>query len=307
MARTIYFSKVSLDSQEVYEIVDNNAFRYSIVNNILAMLGKNYEYTEDYEYVDDEGEKHNGNVKYVLNVTNKDEESICGTIDRTASVLIKKRDELTGEMECRPVQNTDDIEFYYDVLHEYVAFLTRQRFKKNMFNESMGKILTMAAKENGMTYSFYLESFNDGMTIKEIQEQIKEDKSIKELTITYRPANPDEGMVEMAQAASRSELIRESNATERSIIYRAKGKRTIDGGASIIQEDLRRLEELNRNIPIEEMTQRGYAVVKSVNEKGDVKSTTDSKAFVRKLKFGDSFITEAKRGIVQILKKVNGV
>ena len=29
-------------------------------------------------------------------------------------------------MKSKPVENTEDIEFYYDVLHEYVAFISRR-------------------------------------------------------------------------------------------------------------------------------------------------------------------------------------
>ena len=50
-------------------------------------------------------------------------------------------------MKSKPVENTEDIEFYYDVLHEYVAFISRRRFGKNMFNEALGEILNECARK----------------------------------------------------------------------------------------------------------------------------------------------------------------
>ena len=47
-------------------------------------------------------------------------------MDSTASIFVKERDDETGEMKSKPVENTEDIEFYYDVLHEYVAFISRR-------------------------------------------------------------------------------------------------------------------------------------------------------------------------------------
>lgn len=185
-----------------------------------------------------------------------------------------------------------------------MAFVTRQKFGKNMVNDAFAGLLNECAKKEGYTYSFYVESYNEGMTLEEIKSEIKLEKNIKELTITYRPANPDEAIIDAIQEARRSELIRESNATERSIIYKAKGKMGINGAAQVIQDDLDRLAELNEGIAMEDMTKRAYIIVKSVNDRGEVKSTTDSKPFTRRLKEGGNFVGEAKKGVERILRKV---
>ena len=75
-----------------------------------------------------------------------------------------------------------------------------------------------------MKYSFYVESFNLGMSIEEMQEAVKEDKDIRELRITYRPANPDECLIDKAIEAKEKERLKESNATERSIITKQREK-----------------------------------------------------------------------------------
>lgn len=307
MERTVYFSKVSLNSSEVYSLVDNYELRFEITRNILYMVKHDFRFVEKYTYLTEEGEKGIGTISYALSIKERDDESIHGVLDRKAIIFVKERDEATGEMKSRPVENTDDIEFYYDVLHEYVAFISRRRFKKNMFNAAFGKMLNECAKSSGFEYSFYVESFNLGMTIKEMQEAIKADKEIRELTITYRPANPDERIIDKAIEARDKERLKASNATERSIIYKAKGKATINGGAEIIQDDLAKLVEMNEDIPILDLTQRGYVVVTSVNQKGDVKTTTDAKPFVRITNNLHEFVDTAKKGITEILRKVSRI
>lgn len=303
MTRTLYFSKISLNSQEVYELEDNYELRYKLTNDILYMLKHDSSYVASYTYTDDDGNEHTGDITYNLSIKIKDENGIYGVIYRNANVFVKQKDE-NGELKSFPVNNTEDVEFYYDVMHEYIAFVTRQKFGKNMVNNAFTGLLNTCAKREGYTYSFYVESYNEGMTIEEIKSEIKLEKNIKELIITYRPANPDEAIINAVKAARQGELIRESNATERSIIYKAKGKKGIDGAATVIQEDLNRLAELNEGIPIEEMTKRGFAIVKSVNDKGEVKSTTDSKPFIRRINDCEDFVGEAKKGILQILGKV---
>lgn len=305
MTKTLYFSKVSLDSQDVYDLVDDYDLRFKITNDILLMLKHGTEFSDEYSYVDEDNEVHIEPVTYKLSIRNKDDSSIHGFLDRTTNIYAKTRDELTGELKSHPVPNTEAIEFYYDVLHEYIAFSVKRYFRHNMFNEAFAKLLNHCVKNEGFKYSFYLGTYNEGMSIEEIKEAIKKDKHIKELTITYRPANPDEKLIKKAKEASESERIRKSNATERSVIYKAKGNTCIDGSAPVIQEDLDFLVNLNEGMPIEEMTKHSYAEVKSITEKGAVKSTADSKPFVHRFRENvDDFVDEAKHGITMILSRI---
>lgn len=305
MDRTVYFSKVSLNSEDVYNLVEDYEMRFEITRNILSMIRHEYKFSEKNTYFTEEGEKREETVSYAISIKEKNDESIHGILDRKAIVFIKERDQLTGEMRNMPVENTEDIEFYYDVLHEYIAYISRRRFKNKMFNDAFSKMLNLCAKENNFEYSFYVETFNSGMTIEEMQNLIKFDSEIKELTITYRPANPDQAIIDAAQEGMEKERLKESNATERSIIYRAKGKSKINGGAKIIQDDLSNLVEMNKDMPILDMTQRGYIVVTSINGAGDVKTTADAKPFVKRTNNMHGFVETAKKGITDILKKVN--
>lgn len=306
MERTIYFSKVSLDSSNVYDLIENYELRFEITRNILSMIKHGFKFEEEYPYFTEDGEKKVSKISYVLSIKEKTDEGIHGILDRKAAVFVKERDEKSGEMKGHAVDNTEDIEFYYDVLHEYVAFISRRHFKKNMFNDAFTNILNLSAKKIGLDYSFYVETFNLGMTIEEIQNVIKLDTDIKELIITCRPANPDQAIIDTVQEAQSIELLKESNATEKSIIYKAKGKNTLNGAATVIQDDLKNLVEMNKDIPMTDLTQRGYIIVKSINHKGDVKTTADERPFVKITKDMYDFVRTAKNGITEILRKASG-
>lgn len=121
------------------------------------MLKNESEFKDSYFYTDDEGNSREGEIKYTLSVKNSDITSIHGFLDRTTSLFVKKRD-AEGELKTYPVYDTETVEFYYDVLHEYVAFSVRKRFGKNMFNDmfndAFSKLMNYCAQKEGMTYSF---------------------------------------------------------------------------------------------------------------------------------------------------------
>lgn len=303
MSITLYFSKVSLNTSEVFELVDDYSIRFKITNDIIRMLKNGYSFSDLIVYEDDDGNKYETMVKYTLSIKEKDESVIHGVLYREGTLFVKERDEKNDTMRSRPVENTEDIEFYYDVLNEYVSFYARRRFGRMMFNSAFEKMLNSASEETGLKYFFYVSTYNEGMSIEEIKESIRNDKNIKQLTIIYRPANPDAGLIEDIKKASDKELLREANATERTVIYKAKGDVMINGGAPVIQSDLQKLVDLNEDVSIEELTKRGYAEVRSENQNGDVKSTTEAKPFEKKIEDVVNFVETAKSGILQILRK----
>jgi hypothetical protein len=303
VSKTVYYSKVNLNSQEAYELVKNYELRYTITNDILQMLKHDYIFEDTYTYFSEDGEQKEGKIVYSLSIDRKDDMSIEGTLYRKSMIFTKRRDEQTGEMKSYPVENTEDIAFYYDVLHEFIAFISRRRFGRKMFNKAFEKMLNKCSEESEYGYCFYIETFNAGLTINQIKDKIKEEREIKELTITYRPVNPDEGIISTAKKASEKEKLEESHATERTVIYKAKGKEFIYGGAKIIQDDLDYIVNINEDMPILDMTQRGYVVVTSKNKQGDVTTTADSKPFVKMVNEMSDFIETARNGISEILRK----
>lgn len=68
MERVVYFSKVSMDSEEVYNLVENYELRFEITRNILSMVQHNFEFIHEFPYITEEGEKGINKVSYVLSI-----------------------------------------------------------------------------------------------------------------------------------------------------------------------------------------------------------------------------------------------
>lgn len=273
LGRQVYFSKVSLNSGHVYELQqDFQIQRARITDTILAYL------TDGFSFTVFEGENP---VDYTFRLISKDNEYIHGIIDREAKVFVKKRDESSGEMYSRSVPSTEEIEFLYDVFHEYVGFITRQKFGYNMFNIAFARMLNEVMKANKLDYSFYLELYNYGLTYDEIKTAIFEDEDIMELAMTYRPANPDEEIIDAI--TNHIDGLAETGATEKTVLYKTRGGQVINGKAKLIQEDFKKMAELNNAIDMVEQTKRGYFVVTSKNANGAIKSTVENRPFIKEI------------------------
>ena len=59
MERVVYFSKVSMNSEEVYDLVENYELRFEITRNILSMIEHDFEFVKEFPYITEEGEKGN--------------------------------------------------------------------------------------------------------------------------------------------------------------------------------------------------------------------------------------------------------
>lgn len=304
MSRAVYFSKVSLNTIELYDFLEEgNNTRIKVTLDILSSIKHEFIFYDTKSYFTDSGDLNTEQIEYSISIRNKDDESVEGVLYRKSLIFVKRKDENTGEMKAIPVENTEDILFYYDVLNEYVAYIARKRFGRNMFNNAFAMLLNESTKLQGYNYNFYVETYNSGMSLEEIKKIVKDEKDITQLAITYHPANPDDGIIEKAKKAKEKERMRISNATERSVIYKATGLGTIDGSAEIIQKDIDFLETLNEDMSINEMTKRGYINVTLHKKSGDVKTTAETKPYYKIIYNMMEFVDSAKNGIVNIIRK----
>lgn len=295
-----------MKSIEVYDFLDEekNA-RMEVTSAILLNIKHDFKYYDTKSYYSESGDLRTEEIEYSINIRSKDNQSIEGVLYRKSLIFVKRKDEDTDVMQSIPVENTEDITFYYDVLHEYVAYIARKRFGRSMFNNAFAMLLNESMKKNNCDYSFYVETYNEGLSLEEIKNIVKLENDITQLTITYHPANPDDGIIERAKQARDKERIRNSNATERSVIYKATGLGSIDGKAEIIQKDIDYVEKLNEDMPIEILTQRGYVNLTLQKRSGEVKTTAETKPYLKNIINMADFLDSAKSGIINILRKGN--
>ena len=303
MKHIMYFSKVNLKSDEVYSLAIDPAARLDMTNAVLSSLRNNYIFQEEKSYMDKEGKENTEIVDYQLSVRNKEEYSIEGFLYRKSFLFVKRRREGTDEIQSIPVDNTEDIHFYYDVYNEFVAFIPRRRFGFQMFNAAFSKLLNDSMKNEKNNYRFYVEPYNEGVTIEEIKRIVCEAKDIVELIIAYHPVNPDEAIIKKARENLYKEKLLEANATERSVIYKAIGDSCIEGNSEVIKNDIEHLEEMNPGFDMRELTKRGYLSVRLKKKTGEISSTAETKPYKKVYDSYLEFADVAKEGILGILRR----
>lgn len=298
---TIYFSKVSLFSHEVYYFSDDE--RIKMVDSIMLALKHNFQFSVDNVKINEDGDRIFEQVDYTLSIIQKQNTTIEGILYRKSNLFIKKKLNGIDELKKIPVQNTEDIHFYYDVIHECVAFIERSRFRRKMFNQAFAEMLNRAEKEAGYSYRFYLELYNYGMDIDEMKSFIREKNDLIKIEILYKPINPDDDI--RRKLENYRQVLKETNATERSVTYKGSKAVPIDGGAPIISSDIDYLNEISQkaHIDMRELTKRGYFQIKTTDQNGNVSSTTEKKPFVKRIKDASDLAIVAAQEITKIIMK----
>jgi len=303
----VYFSKVNLNSIDVYDVQKDKNRYLKIVDAIFHSMKSDLSFTHSQTYIDSNGELGTEDTEYSLNILNKDEISIEGVLYKTSYLYAKSVDKKTKEIRVNPVSNTEDITFYYDVLHEYVGFHVRRRFGRSQFNVAFTEMLNTAMKKNDYPYSFYVETYNAGISLGELKSELKQIKDLKKLVLTFQPVNPDAEILQLMEEAgdecNAMKELEEANATYKSIIYESKGLGSLNTESKIIQEDLNTFEQMHSAINTQKLTQRGYTKVETMDSNGNVTTTADKSPYRKRIFRESELIAACKKGITSILRK----
>lgn len=303
----VYFSKVNLNSTDVYDIQKDENQYSRIVEAIFNVLKSELSFTNSQTYIDANGDLGIENVEYSLNILEKNETSIEGIMYKTSYLYAKSINKKTKEIKVNPVSNTEDITFYYDVIHEYVGFHIRRRFGRNQFNLAFAEMLNTGMKENGYPYSFYVETYNAGISLDDLKNELRGIKNLKKLVLTFQPVNPDTEILQLMEEAgdecNAMKELEEANATYKSIIYESKGLGSLNTESKIIQDDLDVFEQMHSAINTQKLTQRGYTKVETMDGYGNVTTTADKSPYRKRIFRKAELIAACKKGIASILGK----
>lgn len=143
----IYFSKVSILSTELFDIYENRENYKKIVELIKLVLRDDLEYEKEESYIGSDG-LHTVQTKYKMFIREKKDYDINGVIYKYADIRYKQLDPITKKTIQKSVETVEDIQFYYDVMSEFVGFHTRNRFGYQEFNEAFSFMLGMGMEKN---------------------------------------------------------------------------------------------------------------------------------------------------------------
>ena len=176
----IYFSKINLESTELLKMYQEETFD-DMKNKFMNFFESGVVYEVEDSFKSNAEELHFIKTNYRLFTGIKTNEYVSGTIYKTTVLYYKKLNTNTGKIEPGSIPTIEDIKFYFDVNKEIVGFHTRQRFGYQEFNRAFAGLINMCMEKNGSQMRFSASLYNEGMEIKELEQELKSIGNIKRL------------------------------------------------------------------------------------------------------------------------------
>lgn len=277
MGITVYFGKVNLKSEHIYDVYSGKTDIRDILVNTLISFYDGLEIQEEYSYIGNDGEVYSDVIDYHVSLQEKTDTYLYGVIYKKSKLYYKELDELTNELETKSVSNTDGITFYFDVFNEIVGYNTTKRFGHKKFLEVFAKLINKCVDENGYDYEFSVDRYVNGLDISEIKNELNKIRNIHRLTFSFQPANPNNDILKSIQENGKGQLqeFEDANLSTKSVILTSSSKLGLNINASIIQEQINSVDNLQKSISSKTATKNGYVKVEAIGSDGVVHSTAD--------------------------------
>ena len=273
----IYFSKINLESDHVYEVYHNSILLRRYLNFLLTDLKDGIVYVKTDSNTENE-EVFTTSTEYELKVRRKEESYIDGVIYKESKIYYKQRNK-EDELIRRSVPNIEAIRFYLDVYKETVGFHTTNRFGYQEFNYAFSGIINSAMKLNNREFRYSVSLRTEGLEMKEIQTSLRNINQIKELKIKMQPPNPDNEIINAIQNTGETVIdsMESGNITGMSFLFTSKGVNGLNLDSEIIHENLEKVEALSEVIGDKKAISKGYISVEAIGKNGKKYTTADQK------------------------------
>ena len=176
-AMVIYFSKINLESDHVYEVYHNSTLLRRYLNFLLTDLKDGIVYVKTDSHTENE-EVFTTSTEYELKVRRKEESYIDGVIYKESKIYYKQRNK-EDELIRKSVPNIEAIRFYLDVYKETVGFHTTNRFGYQEFNYAFSGIINSAMKLNNREFRYSVSLRTECLEMKEIKASLRNINQIK--------------------------------------------------------------------------------------------------------------------------------
>lgn len=276
MSTTIYFSKLNVTSHMLKVYVKEKELN-DILKKVFVNLKEGTSYDrEDFRKVGEEYHLYKANFKFKL-IQKYDDNTIVGSIIKTSNLFINKINEDTGVIKKIPVENSEIIEFYFDVHEEIIAFYTTNRFGYQEFNMAFEQLLNTCMVNELEKYTFDVVIKKNGLSVNEITKELKKIGKLESLKIEVIPPNADDDLLDSIQddyEENLEEMIK-GNVTHRSTIFTSKAPEGLNVDSKIIKEQIHMGEKIHSKLSSEEATGNGYVKFEATSKNGRTFSTDD--------------------------------
>ena len=253
MSMTLYFAKLNLVSDNIFELYDNPNQRNAISRALYEAINANKIWEKENLFIDANGEQRSTITEYSTHILRVDDtySYIEGWLYKKSKLYYKTLNSMTNTLVQQSTENTEGNRFALDLKHGFVGYNTSARFG----------------------YKEFIEAFENIINLGEI----------KELKIRMQAPNPSDELLDDLQRRCDG-LVKEfkdANVTELEFFYSTKGASGIDLTAPLIDEKINDIQGLHSGLPVEESTKKGYVSVEATSTTGRKYTSGDSKPIKR--------------------------
>ncbi|RWZ59856.1 hypothetical protein EQV77_00740 [Halobacillus fulvus] len=281
MSITLYFSKVNINSH-IYDVYEDKKVFDGIVKDLSIKIKDNISIENEVTGFDSEGNEYHRSTTYKFYSIEKLNElpfTITGRVLKKMTIFINDLNEETGEIIKRPTENTEVIDFFYDISKEIVAFHTSNRFGYADFNEAFKGLINKSMSDEKEEYYFEVSLWREGLKLDEIKNQLKKIGKLVSLRIEVIPPNPDDDLLNNIQDNGEEFIndFKEGNVTHRSILFDSTAPEGLNIDSNLIDKELNQIGKIHSTLSSEEATRKGYVSIDAVNNNGRSYTTDNSK------------------------------
>ncbi|ABK84490.1 MULTISPECIES: hypothetical protein [Bacillus cereus group] len=310
MSITLYFSKVNINSH-IFDVYEDKKKLKEILKKLYLNIKEDVSYVKQNLNYAENGETYIYDAEFKFNLINKlDDDTIVGTVIKTSTLFVNQVNQETGDRKKIPVENSEVIEFYFDVYKEIVTFHRTNRFGHAEFTEAFQELVNKCMSEESEQYHFEVALLREGLNVEDIQKQLKTIGNLETLKIEIIPPNPDDDLLDEIQENGEEYItdIKEGNVTHTSTIFTSKETRGLNIDAKIIQEEFKKISKIHSKLTDEEATMNGYVTVEAINKSGRLYSTNKNKAITDKIEEKPqnfmTFATICKKKIASVVNSL---
>lgn len=274
MKKTIYLGKINIASSQVYDLY-NGANIHEILSPILSRFKDELKYEHEYSFMLD-NEIVSGKINYSFQRKEITDTYIWGYLSKEDKIPYKTENS-DGELITKFVDNTERIEVFYDVFKEKIGYYTSHRFGRKEVLKVFENMLNSFYDEKEFPLLFSVSKYTQGLSITEIEEELKKIKEIQKLKFTFRPVNPDTQLLDdiIENGKGNLEEFEKANLSVKHVELTSASRLGLNLDSNMVKEEISYATSINHNLTVQKSTQNGYVKIEATGRDGITYSTED--------------------------------
>lgn len=297
----VYFGKINLCSNQIYDVIDKKSTLSCVLNDLEKSFLDNTVYEEE-KYVKVDGTDTFETTKYIMHITAKEDSIFEGYIYKDAIIHYKVYNEREKKFDWKQVVSNESVNFYFDVQAELVGYLTANRFGYSEFLRVFQGVINQGLENEKSNYRFTVDQYSEGLDIDDIRNELKQLGDIHTLKFKYQPPNGMDEEMERLEEEADTLLNRYKNAnlSTKCVTLTSVGPLGINLNSQEVEELLNETC-INKSVDTKDATRYGYALVEATDNYGNKFTTAEKKPVKREI----SNIIEFSDACRKVIRKRN--